>query len=174
MMNAGVTNGLRVYVLSIPPGGNFIIGATEQFTPPPYVVNAFSQNGFTTSSVNFVNCAGPSITFVKLRDETALVYRMAMSCFTSEVNVTEVEFGILLSGPNWPSITGDYPVCSQFINAGNQHEVITGFLSVPKGAVPAGTYTITPRVRNLNGAHIINMNDDDRCSYEIEELGMTL
>lgn len=161
----------RVFVLIIPPAGNYVVGVITTPTPTGYAVNAFSGT-FSTASPNFVNCSVPTLTFVKQYTSTPVMLFMSATAFCDTANVAEADFGLLMT-PVISGVTGDFPICSIFINPVNTHCTCSGVLNAVGGGgnIPAGTYTVIARVRQTNvGTPTLFMNSDDRFSFEAREI----
>lgn len=76
--------GQRVYVIILPPAGNFVVGYAD---PPTLGYNCYTtQNATagTTTSITYVDMPGsPGVTITKLYDETALRITTHLSWYST-------------------------------------------------------------------------------------------
>lgn len=147
----------RVWVITVPPSGNYVIGGSELGSG-----NVNSLSGiFSTTSPNFQTMNVAALTFTKRATATRLVLDMRAGGYLTGAAGAMVDIGLLING-------GDYLIGSLVYNMINLHLPITGILYVAGGAVPAGTYSILGRVR-VSGGSTINMDSGDRVSFEVVE-----
>lgn len=115
----------------------------------------------TTTTASFADAGdGATVTFTKVRDTTAI--RVGLIAYAySTATATIAQFGVNVAGT-------DYAVGYLAYNVANQHMPIGGFTRIT--GIPAGTYTIPVRWRRISGAGIVNINGDDRYSFEVDEI----
>lgn len=161
MIVGAVAVGQRVYVDIVPPSGNFISGTISPSGEFGSGGLSSVSAGFSTVSANFVNMTlvTPSLAFTKKAASTRLVLQMHATGYLTGAVGAVVDIGLL--------VNGDYVIGSLVYNNGSQHLQISGVLYVPAG-VPAGDYTVIPRVR-ISGGSTFNMDGGDRVSFEVIE-----
>lgn len=158
--------GDRVYVMQIPPSGNYAIGAGGG-SPLPQAggFNGFanipqSKNDTAFADVLAVGAVPAATTLYKQRESSRVMYNVFPDCFAANVGNT-VEFALLINGT-------DYAVSSLFFNAANDHRQVTGG-GVLSAAIPAGVYTVTLRWRRVTGT-AMTMDANSRLSFNVSEV----
>ncbi len=156
-----VPQGARVFVMVVPPAGNYIVGRSGRAS----IVN---ENGVgaagvsdSTSSAAYANLLGTSsFAFVKQDASSRLKVTMHAGAFIS-IAATRPMYGVTLGAT-------DYDVVSQTINPINTHTNISGFSYLT--GVPAGAYTVQGRWRRAAGTGVIQRNTEDWLSISVKEL----
>lgn len=163
-LTKGVAAGYRVYVISVPPQGNYIIGFPRG---GPANNNAQITATGSTNSAAFSNYPGfAAITMPKLQSATGLLVRWAPSFFTDNA-ATGPEFGvqITVNGVSTDYVTHNLPGTLSV----NVRLPSFGEKLIPN--VAAGALTITGRWRRFGGAGTINaVNGADYASLTADEV----
>lgn len=153
----------RVWVLRIPPAGNFIVGIV---TTAPLAVNCectqvFGMSSGNTTSATFVSMPGPpTIAFTKASASTRLKLEVAGTFFSSGSSAG-LAAGMDLGGPGSFDITAvSSPNPSLSNHLGYAGYLILDPVSIV-GGLPAGIYTVTGVWRRNTGAGTLNTNADD-------------
>jgi len=154
----------RVYVMRVPPGGNFITGF---ITNGPLALNMECNRDFgltvgTTTSATLTDMPGPpTLNFTKISDLSGFRVDLAGTFFSSGADAG-IEAGVSIGS------LGSFPIAA--LTAANGSNGIrndyTGFdiirpANVSGGLFPAGPYVITGQWRRNNGAGTLNVGNDD-------------
>lgn len=158
--------GDRVYVVSLPPAGNYMIGRVPQLDPSRFGSCTYAPanpGSGTTVSVTFANLPGnPSCTIVKAYDATRLKVSAFIATFSTLAN-TAVDLGVSCNSV-------DTFVWHMVHNPANTHDAYGATIFIPAAGLPAGTYTVTGRWRRSAGGGTITMNADDFFNMTVEEV----
>lgn len=158
-----VAAGTRVYVMVVPPQGNYIIGLGSYGS----IIN---ENGVgaasatdSTTSATYVNMAGAStsFSFTKASSGTRLKATMNVGAFISGAANTRPGFAVQIGST-------DYDVVGMTINPLATHTINAGFVYL--SGIAAGTYTVQGRWRRISGTGTLARNSEDPVAISILEL----
>jgi len=156
--------GVRVAVLSVPPAGQYIIGALNAATLLPDPTIAYGQAAVAnTTSGAFVNMGSVSptqFTFVKRRNTSSVMVSVAIQLFSSAVPTVAVF--ALTNG------TQIVECARRSFSGANQHTETTGFSRL--AGMAAGSHTMNLQWARLSGAGILNTNTEDTISVSMMEI----
>lgn len=159
--------GARVFVMVIPPQGNYIIGfngPTIEQLFAPVNVNASIGND-TTSSAGYsqLGGAGLEMPFTKHSGKTRVRVDLAMTAY-STVASTAMRVGLQLVGGTNPSVD----VANFFFNAANTHAPGVGHSMILN--VATGSYTLRPIWLRVSGTGVLTTDSGDYLSYTVQEV----
>lgn len=143
----------RVYVLVVPPQGNYIVGfgSFGSVINEQGINNAGATDSSTSSS--FANLAGTSsFDITKGSSGSRLKVAMQATAFLSAGSNTRLEWAALVDGV-------DNVVTNTFINPTLTHTLFAGAVYI--SGLAAGTYTIQGRWRRVSGAGTLARGSDD-------------
>lgn len=151
--------GARVLALSVPSGGNYIIGPARSGNQETVSVNMAA--GASNSGGGYTDITGVAFNFTKKFADTALKATLIGSSFAS-VTGANIDAGVRVDGV-------DYLVAEFFYNQGGVHLSWGGISDDVALALPAATYTVQARWNNT-GAGTVTMDSSDRVSLSVEEV----
>lgn len=158
------TVGERVYVASIPPAGNYIIGRAPLPDPAQFgscVYCPQNPGSGTTTSASFANLPGnPSCTVTKAYDDTDLLVDARISTQSTLAN-TSVELAVLVNGT-------DYVIWRMVHTPANTHDAYGGI--IPITGLVAGSYSVVGRWRRPAGGGTITMDSNDWFNMFVREV----
>lgn len=156
--------GDRVYVVSLPPAGNYMIGRVPQLDPSRFgscIYCPQNPGSGTTTSASFANLPGnPSCTVVKAYDATDLLIDARIATQSTLAN-TSVELAVLIGAT-------DYVIWHMIHNPANTHDAYSGIIRV--AGLVAGSYAVTGRWRRPAGGGTLTMNSDDWFNMSVQEV----
>ena len=151
--------GARVLALSVPSGGNYIIGPARSGNQETVSVNMSA--GTSNSGGGYTDITGVALNFTKKFVDTAFKVTILGSSFAGSVG-GNVNAGVLVDGV-------DYLVAEFFYNQAGVHLTWGGIRDDVAPALPAATYTVQARWNNT-GAGTLSMDLNDRVSLSVEEV----
>lgn len=158
-----VAVGTRVYVMVVPPQGNYIVGLGT-------VGSVLNENGVgaasatdSTTSATYVDMVGAStsFSFTKGSSGTRLKVTMNVGAFISGAANTRPGFAVSIGGV-------DYDVVGMTINPLATHTINAGFVYL--SGITAGTYTVQGRWRRISGTGTLARNSEDPVAISVLEL----
>jgi hypothetical protein len=156
--------GDRVWVVSVPPAGNYMIGRNPAMDPARMdadATNGASAAGTTTSAAYADMPGSPAVTITKAYTNTRLKVDFHATCFSTAVT-TVVRFAAGISG------VGDGDIAQLFFNPAATHLQVSGSAIFP---VPvSGSVTVTGRWRRVAGAGTISTDANDWVSISVQEI----
>lgn len=153
----------RVYVLEVPPAGNFIVGlvTTAPIAGNEECTSVFGMSSGTTTSATLVAMPGtPTVSIVKASPDSRLRVDLTGTFFSTGAS-TGIEAGVSVG------TVGDFPVAALLATnpSLNSRVPYAGFAIIDplavSGGIPAGPYDIIGLWRRSNGAGTLNVNLDD-------------
>lgn len=172
-MIGALLTGMRVYVLQIPPAGNFIVGL---ITTAPVVGNeectsVIGMTPGTTTSAAFVTMPGtPTVTFLKANALSQLRIDLQGTFFSSGVQDAGLNAGVNLG------TAGDVEILRVAFTNGSllAHTPYAGSILLAPGSfaggLSAGPYTITGIWRRNGGTGTLNVDANDFWSCCVREV----
>lgn len=167
--------GSRVYVIEIPPAGNFIMGvfATGPLVPNVQCTNVFGMTPGNTTSATFVSMPGPpTVTGFKASPASRLKIDLAGTFFTNLATA-----GLVVGVNVSLGSAGDVPVTavSHTNSALGNHTTYAGHIMLDpvtftSGGLPAGAYTITGIWRRVGGTGTLTVDAADVWCCCVEEV----
>jgi len=163
--------GDRVYAVSIPQGGNYIVGQPGR----PGMVNPYGLHGTgvadTTSLTTFVNLTAPSsFTFTKRRDDTRVRVHMTVGFFVSLAN-TGMDAGVTFDGGGSTLTVTRFGATAtagvHLQSTGIQYHPLPGGGGSP---LAAGDYTVQAQWRRETGSGSVSRDGQDWLSVECIEV----
>lgn len=171
-----VDTGLRVYVLVIPDGGNFIIGYAGEKQLAAAYTSVDAGNQITTSATP-VNVQGPaasdiSVTLAKKFSNTSLSIDLASSFF-STISATGPLYSVFVTGVggvNANTYGSQHTIAKlNMVNSSVlSHTPVVGNLLL--SGIDAGNAVITLRWLRETGSGSLNMNTDDPVRMRVTEV----
>lgn len=156
--------GDRVYVVSLPPAGNYMIGRVPRLDPARFgscIYCPQNPGSGTTVSASFANLPGaPTCTLTKAYDSTDLLVDARVGTFSTLAN-TAVELAV-------NDGTTDYLIWHMVHNPANTHDAYGAVIRIAGHA--AGSWTLTGRWRRSAGGGTITMNADDYFNLSVQEV----
>lgn len=157
--------GDRVYVIIVPPAGNFVIGRPGLMIMGNMCNNVVPMSAGTTTSATFVGLPGsPSVTLTKRFTDTDLRVMWGQTFFVTGA-AAGAKFGVTTTAHG--GISAFLGQLAEVNTALNSHTSISGFTGIT--GVPAGTATWTGAWARLSGAGTLNTDTNDFWSMCIEE-----
>lgn len=166
--------GTRVYVIEVPPAGNFIVGvvAVAPLATNVECTNVFGMTPGNTTSATFVTMPGtPTVQLFKTSDRSRLMFNLS-GTFFSNLAVAGLVAGVRLSlgGAVDLSIAA---VSSTNSSLGN-HTTYAGLLIADpvttSGGLPAGLYTFTGIWKRPAGTGTLTVDSGDVWSLCVQEV----
>lgn len=155
--------GDRVWVVTVPPAGNYLIGRQPLQDPARMAVgstNAASAAG-TTTSATFVDMPGPpAVTITKAYSDTRLLIALHATSFSTVLG-TVARFGVSIAGT-------DSDIAGLTHNLASTHLQVSG--AGVFAAAGAGTVTVTGRWRRVSGTGVLTMDANDWVSITVQEV----
>ena len=162
----------RVYVIQVPPAGNFIVGL---ITTAPVVGNeectsVIGMSAGTTTSIAFATMPGtPTVSIVRANADSRIRIDLAGTFFSTAASAG------LAAGVSIGTV-GDFEVAT--VNAANSslvaHTPYVGYLIVDpltvSGGIPAGPYTVTGIWRRNGGVGTLNVDAGDMWACCVREI----
>lgn len=144
--------GARVWVIKVPPSGNYIVGTTDLTNVLPSATTAVIEapSGTTTSS-SFADFPGsPTLELTKRypRGASQLLFTVIGTAWANDVppNTGQIQLGVTVEGTDWALNFLNYNTLSSHLTWGGQRQIDAdpGLASYPlRWRRPGGTATIT-------------------------------
>ncbi len=158
--------GQRVYVLFVPPAGNYVVGFVNEPTPRNVENLLIANTPGSTVTTTYLDMPGsPALIIDKIGDAltTCLLVRMFGTAFTTGSASAGMEFAVLYSATDF-GIAG-----LRSATAFSQHTTFAGERKI--SPIPAGRITLTARWRLQPGTPgQVNVNGDDNLCMTVEEV----
>jgi hypothetical protein len=158
----------RVWVLRIPPSGNYVVGFAAGVALPGAAsfdnyAAAQSKNDAVYATMLQNGGTSATKTFVKQRTESRIAYTVMVDAFATAIGAI-AEIALQINGT-------DYGVNSFFFNVAADHRQLvgTGIINDSASPIPAGTYTVALRWRRMSGAQI-NTDTNSRLMFLLWEV----
>lgn len=163
MLGTGLAIGQRVYVMMIPPSGNFIVGfATQPLLGNNCTMVSSMASGTSTSAAYVAQPGSPSVVLTKRFDATSLRFSWDQTYFLSGADAS-VQFAAISSGGD-QAFLGKVSVSSAALNA---HTAVSG--TVGYSGIPAGRQTWVGSWLRAAGAGTMSVDSGDFWTMCIEE-----
>lgn len=154
----------RVFVVTVPPAGNYMIGRVPLLDPARFgscIYCPQNPGSGTTTSAAFANLPGtPTCTVVKAYDATDLLVDARIATLSTLAN-TSVEVAVNVNST-------DYLIWHMVHNPANTHDAYGGVIRI--AGLAAGSWTLTGRWRRPAGGGTITMNADDYFNVSVQEV----
>jgi hypothetical protein len=162
--------GQRVYVLEVPPSGNFIIGSDEPIFYPRLglgrsIIYTMTP-GAQSSATPFPVPNSPTATVVKAYDETIIEVHFAATYFGNGGDA-----GIAYYARD--NVLGTLIQCAQSQpsnGTSGTRQQIAGYGANASGALPAGKYSFVAYWARLGGAGIPTVDGNDMLTMLVKEV----
>lgn len=149
----------RVKAQEISPGNGVELGGIRRNGP----ATAWTKN--TDAWEDFGGTDYFEQVFTKRLDATELIVPFWAAALHSSGTNTVWEFGLELTGTGEVGGGWKFPINPELVW---QH--ISGLFIIGTLAPPAGSFTLTLRIRRLNGSATIQLNSDGRVGYRVLEV----
>lgn len=126
-------------------------------------VNDASISGTSTSTSWSTISGFTTVSFTKLHLDTLLVVGMHLTCWINGSVTTVAGFGVQVNSV-------DYLIAQGKISTASSHIQVSGTEKLHDAALPAGTYTITPRMCRLSGSGTVTLDSNDHGSFWVREV----
>jgi hypothetical protein len=154
----------RVYVLAVPPSGNFIIGTNDLTTAlPTGSCGFFGSVSGTTTSASFANTPGPitvALTKKYPLGQSQLLFTHHGGAWCNGAVSSAVEFGVTVNGTTFELSKFNFNNASVHHAFGAQRQL----------DAPAGTVTYTLLWRRSGGTGTITIDGADLNTFSVVEM----
>lgn len=164
----GVSNGARVYVLQVPPSGNYVIGSDDYTDAMPPATTSYNPNGTisgTTTSAAYAAYPGSITLSLDKRYEpgkTQLLFQYVGTMWCNGATGTQVKVGVTVNGT-------DFDMSFLNFNVAASHVTVAGARQIDANP---GLASYPLRWLRFGGTGTLTIDAADFAAFSVQEVAI--